>query len=249
MLVDDEPMVVQDTLSLLDWEGEGFTVVGTATNGRAAWELYREKRPQIVIADICMPVMDGLGLAEKIMQAGDEVVVLLLTSHENFQYAQSAMHLGVSRYLLKHELDSVLLLRELNQAREQLQKQSGTVREKTAEPSPYSRSLTAAIQYIKQHYNEDLCLDEVAGASGISGVYLSQLFKRETGETFVEYLTGYRITVSKRLLEEGKHKIREVSELAGFNSSQYFSQVFRRATGQSPQDYRDSTQPRPAGGA
>lgn len=110
--------------------------------------------------------------------------------------------------------------------------------------SGYSRPLAAATRFIRWHYAQDLSLDTVAEAVGISGIYLSQLFKREARQTFVEYLTNQRIEASQKLLLDGKYKIHQVSELVGFRSSQYFSRVFRKTTGLSPQDYRNTADER-----
>lgn len=102
----------------------------------------------------------------------------------------------------------------------------------------YSRKVQQAIGYIRQHYAADLTVDYVAEALGISGVYLSQLFKKETGRTFLEYLTDYRIHIAKDLLERGDYKIYEVAAMLGYKTGQYFSHVFRKVTGVYPVDCR-----------
>ena len=65
-----------------------------------------------------------------------------------------------------------------------------------------------------------------------------QIFKKETGETFLKYLTNYRIQEAKRLLEDNKLSITEISELVGYRTSQYFSQIFIKSVGMRPQEYR-----------
>lgn len=102
----------------------------------------------------------------------------------------------------------------------------------------FSKKVQQALQYIHQYYPQDISVDTVAEVLGISGVYLSQIFKKETGQTFLEYLTEYRIQVAKGLLERGDYKIYEVAAMVGYKTSQYFSQVFRKVTGMVPANCR-----------
>ena len=102
-----------------------------------------------------------------------------------------------------------------------------------------SNKTRQVIQYIEKHYGEDLTVEKLAETLRISRVYLGQLFKKETGLTFLEYLTQYRINAAKRMLSGGNYKIYEVAEKTGYKTSQYFSEVFRKITGMNPLDYRD----------
>ena len=68
----------------------------------------------------------------------------------------------------------------------------------------------------------------------MSGVYLSQSFKKETGETFLKYLTSYRVEVAKELLIDNKYNVNEIAVMVGYNTSQYFSKIFHEATGVTP---------------
>ena len=70
LLVDDEPLVLVGLQGMLDWEAEGYSVCGTARNGRQALELVEREKPDLVIADVKMPVMDGLALARTCHERG-----------------------------------------------------------------------------------------------------------------------------------------------------------------------------------
>jgi Response regulator containing CheY-like receiver domain and AraC-type DNA-binding domain len=109
----------------------------------------------------------------------------------------------------------------------------------TKNNNAYSRKTQQAIAYIHRHYNEDMPIEQVAREIDISSVYLMKLFQKEVGETFIEYLTSYRIEIAKKLLSEGRNKVYEISEMVGYKSSQYFSQVFRKLTGLNPLDFKD----------
>ncbi|MCE3203114.1 response regulator transcription factor [Paenibacillus sonchi] len=102
----------------------------------------------------------------------------------------------------------------------------------------YSRWVNKAMDYISDNYaDSDLSLETVAGHLRISSIHLRTTFKRETGQSLLDYTTEYRITLAKQLLQTGEFKIYEVSEKVGYKTSQYFSQVFKKTTGMQPKDF------------
>lgn len=101
----------------------------------------------------------------------------------------------------------------------------------------YSGKVRYIKNYIDKHYSKDISLNDVADELGMNAIYLSQLFKRETGTTFSSYLTSVRIEQAIRLLKTGEYKIYEVSEMVGYQTVQYFSKVFKKETGKNPKDY------------
>ena len=99
LLADDEPLVLIGLQGMLEWEKLGYTVCGTARNGRIAQELIEREQPDIVIADVKMPVMDGLDLARACHEKGPLPVFIMLTSSEDFSYARRAIEAGVAEIL------------------------------------------------------------------------------------------------------------------------------------------------------
>ncbi len=94
-------------------------------------------------------------------------------------------------------------------------------------------------QYIHEHIHERIFLQDIADTFGISPNYLSQLFKKHMNVGISEYITSQKIDESKKLLKETNLKIYEISDRLGFESSFYFSKVFKKTTGVSPKDYRN----------
>lgn len=95
-----------------------------------------------------------------------------------------------------------------------------------------------AIDYIGDHYQQNISLSDVAEALQISSYYLSRIFHQKTGVTFTDYLTHLRIEKAKEMLINEAISIKEISLSTGFNSQIYFSKVFRKATGMTPNEYR-----------
>lgn len=100
--------------------------------------------------------------------------------------------------------------------------------------------LRKAIDYIHEHYNEQVTLNEVAEHIYVSTFYISRMFKKELGISFVDYLNDVRIEKAKELLKDVKYKTYEVAELVGIPDPHYFSKIFKKYAGMTPSEYKES---------
>lgn len=117
MIVDDEDLAVEDLADLLDWNSLGFSIVATASNGKRALAKFKQHRPQLVLTDIKMPVMDGIELIREIQKLDKNVKFLLLSAYSEFEYAKEAMRLGVNEYIIKNEITPQSIQEKLNRIR------------------------------------------------------------------------------------------------------------------------------------
>ncbi|MBY3621894.1 response regulator [Acinetobacter sp. CUI P1] len=101
ILVDDEDEVREGIKQKISWNNHGFELVGDYDNGRDALDAVEQYRPDVIITDICMPFMDGLGLAKAVMERYRDMKVIIVTGYEDFEYAKQAITLKVTEYLLK----------------------------------------------------------------------------------------------------------------------------------------------------
>jgi len=101
MIVDDTPVFREHLRTSIDWETYGFTVICEARDGREALDLYEVHQPDIVLADIAMPHMNGLELAGELYKKHDSPFVVIITGFNEFEYARQALRLGVSDYIVK----------------------------------------------------------------------------------------------------------------------------------------------------
>jgi two-component system response regulator YesN len=113
LIVDDEFLVRLGLKTTIDWEANGYQVVGEASNGKEALEMVRLYMPDIVLVDIKMPLMDGLEFITEAKKISSDMSFIILSNYENFHYAKRAMKLGVSQYLLKSEITEETLLSTL----------------------------------------------------------------------------------------------------------------------------------------
>lgn len=122
-------LIVEDELPIREWlvfTTEKMPIfqnsVLWADNGHEAYKIFKEERPDIVISDICMPVMDGLELTRQIKAIAPQTQIVLLTCHTDFEYARRALKYGVMEYVLKAEITSTSLFELLSRMVEQVQK-------------------------------------------------------------------------------------------------------------------------------
>lgn len=101
LIVDDEPIICEGLRKGVRWSEFNCEVVGTAANGMEGLERVKELDPDILISDISMNNMDGLAMVAAIKSERPDMEVTLLTGYRNFEYAQRAIKLGVTRFLLK----------------------------------------------------------------------------------------------------------------------------------------------------
>ena len=104
-----------------------------------------------------------------------------------------------------------------------------------------SRAVETVKAYLHEHFGEELDLHKLAERVHLTPSYLSKLFKSETGETITDYAISVRMEQAKRLLRERLElKTYEVGELSGYSDPAYFTKAFKRATGKTPKEYRES---------
>ena len=101
ILVDDEFLTREAISKNTKWNDCGFELIGTAENGKEAIELLEKDLPDLIITDICMPVMDGLGLASYIYENHPEIKVIIISGYDDFEYAKKALKYEVADYILK----------------------------------------------------------------------------------------------------------------------------------------------------
>ncbi|MHA2852385.1 response regulator transcription factor [Paenibacillus lautus] len=114
MIVDDEMLVRQGIKHLLDWEQEGYRIVGEASNGLEALNLMDEVSPHVILTDIVMPVMGGEKLVKVVKEKYPHVEIIVLSSFSEFDYVRSTFQSGVADYILKPKLEADYLMSILN---------------------------------------------------------------------------------------------------------------------------------------
>ncbi|MDD2534033.1 MAG: response regulator [Eubacteriales bacterium] len=390
LIADDERVIREGMAALIDWDKLGFEVCCKATNGIEALAMIEEHRPNLLLVDIQMPLLNGLQLIEKAREAQPDLLFIIISGHDEFDFARKAINLGVRDYLLKpvketllydsiNKIRNELLLKarqqsQYNFAMSQLQKNMTVLRDQflqqliigqfvqeevdemlafhelqhgfthfcllridrttsgfsmtgewdrhllrfamqnifeeklsecgnmicTADNQsnlfallridrqdqwqnlstvlmkvfretlgieirldkacfgedwtlitdyyqewvneqirPLNRLTERAVAYLELHFGDpELSFRRLCEALFVSSSYLSKIFKQDTGETFVDYLTKIRIQKALQLLANPALRMYEVANMTGYKSQHYFSAAFKRILGVTPSEYR-----------
>ena len=120
-LVDDEPIILRGLKKLIPWEENGFQISGQASNGEDALQKITAQNTDIVITDLKMPKLDGIGLCERLKEGIPGIRCIVLTAYDDFHFLQQSIRNGVADYLLKPVKASILLgsLQKMRQEIEQ----------------------------------------------------------------------------------------------------------------------------------
>lgn len=132
MLVDDDYPVIDFLKQEIPWEDLGLTVTGAFTDGQTALEAARKKMPDILLTDIGMPKMDGMELIRELLVLQPELHCVILSCHDEFNYAQQAVKLGVHDYVLKVSMTEEAVIETLQKVTEKLDKQRKKIGEFTS---------------------------------------------------------------------------------------------------------------------
>jgi two-component system response regulator YesN len=393
MIADDEPKIRRGLSRVLPWSDWNIELAGEAEDGLQALETAAAVRPDILFVDICMPHLSGLEFIERLKQEMDNCIIIIITGHDEFEYARRAVKLKVFEYILKPVMKDELIqvvrravaaLEEkkshadhLSWVSRQLTSNSRVLRDRfllqliqgSARPEDLAQNLerfglslvppvrmalfrviqsidmgaekrhwnkellefavkniieevvsqwesavvfsdershiavlapavpqaeweaasmqihdliermlgkmvfsadevlerevqhcsavysrlvveisvrnsqspvvTLARKYVEAYYAKpDLTLQEVADNAKISPTYLSKLLKKETGMSFIDYLSEVRVQKAVTLMTDPAYKMYEIAEKVGYSSQHYFSSAFKKVSGVSPNLYR-----------
>lgn len=392
LIADDEPRIRRGIRNTIIWEEEGFELVGEAEDGEEALEIAKEKKPDILLLDICMPFLNGIQLIEELNKVLCNPIVIIISGHDEFNYTQAALRLKVFDYILKPidrddfktlifkakeevilrakknekesfknmilennisylkdnffkawlngnldrdelkikmenfnvnyssnmglalikileknfigivnknerelisygivnltmefmsdfknlyvfqysssrvvilgEVKSIISWKEvlvkleekisdlfkidiiienslLSSEPMEIKDTFNKLKSNILEKSKKTPIVLEVEKYIEKYYgDEDLSIEKLSNKLGISQTYLTRLLKKELGMNFIDYLTYVRIQNSIELMKEPSIKIYEISRLVGYSTQHYFSNVFKKHKGMSPNDYR-----------
>ncbi len=249
LIVEDEDIIRKGIAYTMDWMGMGCTIAGEACNGKEGLDKIKELEPDIVLADIMMPVMDGIEMIREAKKRGiGDFKSIILTSYADFEYAKAAIDLDVSAYLmkpasedeLKKDVEKIIAELEKEYRFKEFSKKQRSFEDidivyiKQDKDNDYVKYVLEAT---KEHYAEKISIEQFSEKLGVSGSYLSRKFKEATGTSYLDFLNKYRVQQAIRLLETGKYKVYEVSDMTGFSDYKHFSTVFKRYTEVAPSEF------------
>lgn len=243
VIIDDEPIIVEGLSRVIKWEEYGCRLAGTAYDGMEGVKVIREQEPDIIFSDIAMPGMDGLKMIAAIRVEQPDAMIAILTGYRDFDYAQTAIRLGVCRFLLKPsnltELEEAVqfMVSELKKKQPEAAGHGDT--EEDSEGTAGSFIVKNAMEYMQNHYAEKVTLSELADKMYVSQWHLSKLLNKHMKKSFSELLNEIRVKEAKQLLKDPSLRVGDVAEMVGFLDIAHFSRVFKKYTEMSANEYRN----------
>ncbi len=263
LIVDDEPLVREYLAENLSNIHSKWFASACMPDGYKAIELLKNETFDVVITDICMPGMDGLELAKYVCDNFENTFTIILTGHDEFDYARRAVRSNVIDYLLKPIND--------NEFHDVLDRLATTIdKRQAASASPFNKVPTRlspdnvsqqfrnyllavadtsdesvtlsdrATEFIYAHFCEPIALSDVAEKLGVTPAYLSSVFHTVKGESYSKFLLKLRMERAALLLETCQDtKIYTIAKQIGYASSKHFISVFKKFYGLTPNEYRE----------
>lgn len=254
--VEDEPLMrnyLHDNISKIH---NDFFIEDMAANFNEAIELFTNKNYDLLITDIKIPGGSGLDLIERLRQMNNDIPTIIITGYDDFEYAKTAIKLNVLGYLLKPLNDDEM--REiLEKIKYQIIENENTIKLSKNITSDEITRLIAnkflseknndssigqkAVEYISNHFKENISQSDVAEAIGVTPSYLSNIFREENGESYSKFITSLRMAQAALLLRTKPNlSIKNIAEEIGYFSEKHFISLFKNFYGLTPNDYRKS---------
>lgn len=229
LVVDDDPETLELHARIVQTHSSTNRVL-RAANGREALEILRQAPVDLILLDLMMPDIDGFGVLEAMRSETTtrNVPVIVVTGQALTEAEIERLNQGVATILRKglYSLDETLAHLEAALAH----------RRKLSQDA--QRLVRRAMAFLHTHSAEPLTRQEIAQHVGLDEDYLTYCFRQELGLTPIAYLNRYRVNQAKHLLRQTDKSVTAVALEVGFSDSGYFSRIFRREVGVSPDAYR-----------
>lgn len=241
LIADDEPLVADSLAKYVKWNDIGYQTAAVVYSVEEGIKVLKEKKIDIILTDIIMGEKTGLQFLEEALEIQPEAKGVIISGHEDFQFAKTAIRLGVYDYLVK-PVDLDELVEVFSRIQGQISREQGDVQSKQQEEQeehPEGMIVNKVKEYISIHFSENISLNSLAELVYVHPTYLSILFKKKTGKNFKDYLTAVRILKAKELLQDVSLRVSDVGNMVGYDGPKHFSKVFKEVTGMTPKDYRN----------
>ncbi|MFJ7664673.1 response regulator [Lysinibacillus sp. NPDC097162] len=247
LVVDDEAIIIKGIRSFVNFEELSISEVFEASNGETALEIFKNHSPDLVLADINMPKMNGLDFAITAKTIKPNVKIAIITGYDYFDYAITALKAGIDDYVLKpvskHDIQETLknLIAKIQatQSQHELSRLVEGILSETNINNDTGYKARIQKEIDRNIANVDFSLSYLAKQMALSNSYLSSLFKSLYGKNFQDYMLSIRLDRAKIFLLSTDMKVYEIAAAVGFDDPNYFSATFKRKFDISPNQFRE----------
>ena len=241
IVVGDETLTLKLLSSMITKIADNCELCGTFESADEAIRYMNNNRVDIIFSDIAMPGINGLDFLEYVDSKFVNIRFIIISAYRGFDYVKSAFRNNAYEYILK-PVNFTELKKVINDVTAELDKiKDNQLIEVDENVENYKNPIIAdAIKYIQENYNNDFSLVDITNALNISQFYFVRLFKKETEQTFVTYLSKYRCMKAKQMMDNSSESIAKIGEQCGFNNYTSFYRTFKKIEGITPQQYKQN---------
>lgn len=244
MICDDE-VFIRNILALnIDWKKYDIEVTTVVGNGIEGYKSFCINPVDIIITDIRMPRMSGIEMSQRIREIDKRVEIIFLSSYDEFEYAKSAIEIGVCDFVLKPIQDKALekaICRAVSKLNEKDGKHQTLKVEADTEDNGAKRQIINEVnKYIERNINKRLTIKEVAEVFHYSPNYLGHIFHETMGMHFGDYIIKCKMERAEKLLRVSQNQIGEVAASLGYEYITHFIRHFKNYWGVTPNTYRNN---------
>lgn len=234
LIAEDEQAEARALKHLLHTHYEAyFHEIILVTNGEEAVVQAEKEKFDLIFMDIEMQACNGIVASEKIREKNKQVAIIMVTAHADFQYAQRSFKNEVFDYIvkpyslktLKESVDRFIAKKEEDMIKQE--ENSGV------------DDVEQVKQYIEEHYEKHITLDEIAKELSISKFHLCRIFKEAEDMSIMHFLLQKRIEQAKLFLLSG-YSVSQAGFRAGFRDPAYFGKKFKSYVGKTPAEFKRS---------
>ncbi|OMF21082.1 DNA-binding response regulator [Paenibacillus sp. FSL H8-0548] len=246
LIIDDEPQILEGMKRILDWKQYGFSRIDTCESTEAAMSMVVDLLPDVAIFDVCIGKNLGYETINRLNELQIPTKYVIMSGYSEFKYAQEAIRCGVKDYLLK-PVDRTKLQQVIEKIIvEDLHGTIGNISCESLNKDPVlgvsynslSKLVNRILLMIKTEYAQNITLKSVAERFQMNSTYLGQLFLKESGMKFSEYLMAYRMLLAQERIQSSDEKISSIANSVGYNNLNYFYTHFQSFFEKSPSDLR-----------
>jgi two-component system, response regulator YesN len=243
VLVDDDVIVIEFLKKVIPWHDYGFQLTANFQDSIDAYAYMVENPFDVLITDIGMPKLNGIELIEKLKKSKINSYNVILSCHDEFTFAQQAIKLEAYDYILKESMEESNIIDLLERLKNKIDQDRYTSNQhlkvnQFLEMTTRNDDVIKAQKYVQSHLSEKISLTEVAQHLHLNSSYFSRMYKKETGEGFVEYVTKVKMAKALDLLDHSTMSVEQIAFELGFDSKSYFLKTFKRFYGVSPKSFK-----------
>lgn len=231
-IIDDDKYAVESVYNAFPWKDLLVSTVKKIYLPNDLCKRILEEKPDIVFIDIEIYDVSGLDIIKECQENGSQTIFIVISGHDDFSYAHTAINFGVLYYILKPV--------QPDDVKKVTQKLKKALSIETDDSPSGNLSWSKIDNYIKSNYHLNIRVQDICDAFFMERRTFFRLIRENLDMTFVEYLTEIRIDAAMKLLLTTTMSLSSISSSVGIADHRYFFKIFKKKTGMTPSEFRAS---------